>query len=241
MAVFPFAFFYSRVYPESLFLLLTVSSVYFFRTRRWELGGVAGGLASLTRVNGVLTLPALAWIAARSVKGEWSGWTRPVIALAAVVAGLGLFCAYSFVLTGSPLAWAAAISSWNYEPGGAPWTPLVALGRQLARRPFDFLTSEPNGPYDTLNGLTAALFVASIPFVWWRLGPAYGIHMSVNLWLPLSSGQFEGLGRYCAVLFPFFIWLASFKSDWLRDVTLSSSIALYVLCVSYFIKLHPMF
>jgi hypothetical protein len=240
-AVFPFAFFYSRVYSEALFLLLTVSSTYFFRTRRWELGGLAGGLASLTRVNGVLTVVALTRIAGDAVKGKHRMWMRPALALLAVVAGLGLFCWYSFSLTGSPVAWAAAISSWNYEPGGTPWTPLVALARQLIRRPFDFLTVEPNGPYDTLNGVTAAIFVGSVPFVWRRLGAAYGMHMLVNLWLPLSSGQFEGLGRYCAVLFPFFIWLASFDRQWLREIVLSSSIALYVLCVSYFIKLHPIF
>ena len=32
--------------------------------------------------------------------------------------------------------------------------------------------------------------------------PAYGFFMLLNLWLPLSSGAFEGMGRYCSVLFP---------------------------------------
>jgi len=36
--------------------------------------------------------------------------------------------------------------------------------------------------------------------------------MLVNLYVPLSSGAFEGLGRYCSVLFPAFIWLASIRS-----------------------------
>ena len=36
--------------------------------------------------------------------------------------------------------------------------------------------------------------------------------MAVNLWLPLSSGQVEGLGRYVAVMFPLFIWLATIRS-----------------------------
>jgi hypothetical protein len=65
--------------------------------------------------------------------------------------------------------------------------------------------------------------------------------MIVNLYVPLSSGQFEGLGRYCAVLFPFFIWLGSFKSPIVRDLVMIPSIALYVLCLSLFVKLHPIF
>jgi hypothetical protein len=241
VAIFPFAFFYARVYSESLFLLTTVASVYWFRTRRWELGGLAGCLASLTRVNGVLSVATLALIAAPVAGRQLQRWVRPLLALAAVVMGIGLFSAYSYSVAGSPVAWALAIEEWNgYQPGGAPWAPLIALLRQLVNRPLAFM-AESNGPYDTLNGLTAALFVASIPFVWRRFGAAYGIHMLVNLWLPLSSGRFEGLGRYCAVLFPFFIWLGSFRSQLLRDVVITSSMALYVLCMTYFIKLHPIF
>jgi hypothetical protein len=240
-AAFPFALFYSRVYAESLFLLLSVLAFWCFRTRRWEVGGLAGALAALTRVNGVLSVVGLSWIAL----AEWRASPRQAIRAAAGVLvvglGLGVYSFYAFVLSGSPLGWMDAIRAWQYEPGGAPWMPLVALARQLVRRPYDFLVLEPNGPYDALNGLTAGIVALSIPFVWWRLGAAYGLHMLVNLWLPLSSGQFEGLGRYCAVLFPFFIWLGSHRSQLVRDLILVTSIALYVLCVSMFVKLHPIF
>ena len=43
-------------------------------------------------------------------------------------------------------------------------------------------------------------------------GAGYGLFMLLNLCLPLSSGAFEGLGRYCSVLFPAFIWLATIRS-----------------------------
>src|SRR3989441_2284261 len=44
-AIFPFPFFYGVVYTEAVFLLFTVASFYCFRTRRWVLGGVCGGVA----------------------------------------------------------------------------------------------------------------------------------------------------------------------------------------------------
>src|SRR5262249_20912694 len=50
MAVFPFAFFFGMVYTESTYLALTVLAFYAFRTRRWLAGGVAGALATASRV-----------------------------------------------------------------------------------------------------------------------------------------------------------------------------------------------
>lgn len=241
VAVFPFSFFFSRVYSESLFLFLTLLAFYFFRTRRWELGGLGGAFAALTRVNGILSVAALACIAIGERSLSLSNRIRAVLALALIVGGFAVFCIYAYAVSGSPFGWLHAIRSWQYEPGGAPWVPLIALVRQLVRRPYDFLTVEPNGPYDVLNGVTAGVFVLSIPFVWRRFGAGYAVHMLVNLWLPLSSGHFEGLGRYCAVLFPFFLWLASFRSDLVRDTTIFTFVALYVLCLSLFIKLHPIF
>src|SRR6266545_3450482 len=66
-AIFPFAFFFGVVYSESTYLAFTVLAFYFFRTRRWMAGGVAGAFATASRVNGILMFPALAWIAWRSV------------------------------------------------------------------------------------------------------------------------------------------------------------------------------
>ncbi|HYM25337.1 MAG TPA: glycosyltransferase family 39 protein [Vicinamibacterales bacterium] len=62
-AVFPFAFFFGVAYSESTFLLFTVLAFYFFRRGRYLAGGICGGIATATRVPGILMVPALAWIA----------------------------------------------------------------------------------------------------------------------------------------------------------------------------------
>jgi hypothetical protein len=239
-AVFPFAFFYGCVYLESLFLLLTLASFYGFRTGHWTLGSISGALAAATRPNGILIVPALAYIAWRQADADRSRQAAALAALAGICAGLGAYCAYVYSLSGSPLEWMHSIQRWNYHPGGTPWSPLVALARQLVRRPHDFLM-EPNGLYDTLNGVTALIVLLSVPFVWTRLGTAYGLFMALNLALPLSSGEFEGLGRYCAVLFPFFIWLATCRVVMLQQIILIVSVSVYVLCLMLFVTLHPIF
>jgi hypothetical protein len=92
-----------------------------------------------------------------------------------------------------------------------------------------------------LYGVTGILFVAAVPFVWRRFGAGYACFMLLNLWLPLSSGVFEGMGRYCSVLFPCFIWLASIKS-WHVATSLVVVFAMfYTLGLALFATVHPLF
>lgn len=55
----PFALFLSAVYSESLFLLLTVASLYSGRLGRWWLAGILGALAAATRNSGILMMVPL--------------------------------------------------------------------------------------------------------------------------------------------------------------------------------------
>jgi len=240
-AVFPFAFFFGVVYPEATFLLLTVSTFYLFRTRRWIAGGLCGALATATRVNGILILPALAWIAWREAAPGGRDRALAVVGLLLVGLGIAAYSGYIYQLSGHPFEWAAAIQRWGYYPGGKPWLALLRLLDSLLRRPFALLAGERNAPYDALNAVTATLFVLAVPVVWWRLGAAYGLFMAANLWLPLSSGQYEGLGRYCAVLFPCFILLATLKSRAIFIGVLVTSCLFYTLCLALFTTIHPIF
>ena len=241
IAIFPFSFFFGLVYTESLFLLLAVVAFYGFRTRHWIAGGVAGGLATATRVNGILMLPALAWIAWQDAGGSRRDRVHAAVGLALVPAGIAMYSAYVYRLSGQPFEWAVSISRWGYQPGGPPWMPFVHLVRQLVTHPYLYLTTDPMALYDTLYGVTALLFAASIPFVWRRFGAAYGLFMLLNLYLPLSSGAFEGLGRYCSVLFPAFIWLASIRRGWVYPTLVVLFALFYTLGLALFTTVHPLF
>ena len=95
--------------------------------------------------------------------------------------------------------------------------------------------------YDTLYGVTGIVFAVAIPFVWRRFGAAYGLFMLANLWLPLSSGVFEGVGRYCSVLFPFFLWLGLIRSSALFWIVALGFAALYTVALAMFVTLRPIF
>jgi hypothetical protein len=173
--------------------LVTVLSFYAFRTRRWLAGGFAGALATATRVNGILMLPALAWIAYRSAEPTPRDRAAALVGLLLVPVGVLAYSLYVYSLSGNPLEWAASIERWGYHVRSAPWDAPVRLLGQLVRQPYTYLITDGMAPYDVLYGGTAIAFVLITPFVWRDLGAAYGMFLLLNLCVPLSSGTF-GIG-----------------------------------------------
>jgi hypothetical protein len=240
-AIFPFSFFFGLVYTEALFLMLTVFSFYGFRTRRWALGGIAGALATATRANGIFMLPALAWLAYRAAQPTARDRALAALGLVLVASGVGAYSLYIYQLSGNPFEWAMTIQRWGYHLGGPPWTAPFRLMGELLTHPYQYLINDPMARYDTLYGITAIAFLIMTPFVWVKFGAAYGIFMLLNLLVPLSSGVFEGLGRYCSVLFPAFILLATIRSQAISTGIVVIFAMFYTLGLALFTSIHPIF
>jgi len=143
-------------------------------------------------------------------------------------------------LSGNPFEWYDSIQRWGYAPGGNPLSGLYAIGHALVTRPMQFL-SEKMAPYDTLNALAATFALATVPWVWRRFGFGYALVILMGLGLPLSSGQFEGLGRYCAVLFPISLALGSLPGEARHTWLIACSVLFYGLGLVLFSNVHPLF
>ena len=239
-AVFPSAYFFGVVYSESLFFLLLVTSALALRQREWILAGVAMAALTATRVNGVMFLPALAVLAWQAPGSDRHARLRGLAAVAAGLLGIGAYSAYNHILTGDPFEWFHSIQRWGYHPGGNPLSALTAIGQALLWRPVQFL-GEAMAPYDTVNALSAAAVLALTPLVWLRCGAAYALVIVLGLGLPLSSGQPEGLGRYCSVLFPVSIALASLQGEFRHMALMTAMAMLFGVCLSLFVNAHPLF
>ncbi len=241
-AVFPFAFFFGVVYTEALFLLFSVTAFYGFRTRRWWLGAAAGALATATRANGMFIVPALALVAWREVRGDRRAILRAAIALACTLLGVAAYSAFVYSLSGHPFEWANSMDRWNWHPGSVGgWQPLVTVVSAMVTRPYEFITSSPQAVVDLLNASAGIAVICATPFIWRRFGPAYPALILMNLYVPLSSGALEGIGRYCAVLFPFSLCLATLRPPLARAGVLVTFSMLYVICLALFTKLYPLF
>jgi len=243
-AVFPSAYFFGIVYSESLFFLTLVGAVLALRQRMWLVAAIAGAAMTATRVNGVMFVPALAWIAWHASDGTTRERMRAMLAAAGSLLGFGAYCYFNYRLSGNPFTWYDSITRWGtsgYLPGANPLGGIVAVAEELITRPMPYLISERMAPYDTLNTISAVLALATVPFVWKRFGFGYAAIIFLGLILPLSSGQLEGLGRYCAVLLPIPLLLASLRGEARHSWFVACSVMFYALGLVLFGNVHPLF
>jgi hypothetical protein len=139
VAFFPTAFFFSAVYTESLFLLVSVGAFLAARSGRWAWAGALGGLAALTRNSGVLLLAPLVLLFLYGPRADrlsvpapralgLLGRARPrhpltpqLLWLALVPLGLALYLGWCAIALGDVFAPYHAQALWlrHFEPLGA--------------------------------------------------------------------------------------------------------------------------
>lgn len=144
----PVAFFFSAVYTEGLFLLLSVACILLARRGRWLWAGVLGGLAAASRNSGVMLLIPFVLLFLYGPREDlplptarWAhdeGWrrllprhpVRPAIALGLLIpAGLGAYMLYLGLTSGNALAPFHAQAVWKHEfagPFSGVWQGAVA-------------------------------------------------------------------------------------------------------------------
>jgi hypothetical protein len=241
LAVFPFSFFFSRVYAESIFLLTTVLAVSRAHDGHWWRAGGWGALATVARPNGILIgLPlACMALAGRPAARELG---RRFAALLLVPLALAGYCAYVYTLSGDPLAWLSAQEHWGYSLGHPPWEQLLKMiGRVTKHGPYDYFFLSAMTPYRLFHGVVALIFLGLTPAIFKRLGVAMGSYVLASLIVPLSGSALEGVGRYSAVLFPSFMLMATFKSRRWHEAILIVSALFLALFTCLFVAGRPIY
>ncbi|HEV2037849.1 MAG TPA: mannosyltransferase family protein [Candidatus Eremiobacteraceae bacterium] len=203
-AIFPTAIFFSAVYTESLFLALTVASVYYARHGNYVTAGIFGALASMTRVEGMLTAIPLAYEA-------WSGWrerrgttlTRGIIGVALVPSGLLVYMAYLYALVGNPLQFMKLQDNWNRHLA-PPWVSISNTIRELAQ---GSLASSASVNHMIELAFTIA-FLALMIAAFRTLRLSYSLYFAASLLVPLSTSSLMSMPRFVLVIFPAFMLLA---------------------------------
>jgi hypothetical protein len=210
ISTFPYALYFSVVYTESLFLLLTVGAFYAMRRGRLGWAALCGLAAGLTRPNGFwLALPMAllaVWPPDRDLPDARP--RRPIgLPLGLLVAcvpaiGATIFSSYLQWRFGDALAWVHGQAAWGVpmllragapDPGKLPGEALI--------KPIEVITWIGN-----IAAFGAAAY--AIRPVSRRLGLAYGVWIAVNIFPPVVAHLFLSLGRFTSVLFPVFFWMA---------------------------------
>ncbi|GAC1433566.1 MAG: hypothetical protein PVS3B3_12600 [Ktedonobacteraceae bacterium] len=236
LAFFPMSFFLSTVYPESLFLALSVACVYYARLHRWWLAGLLGGLASLTRPQGVLLLVVVAWeywqvVAEQRVPLQESqgffvsiqSWLRSrflglgialrtfsfwrgIVALLQIPLGLALFCIYGKWQVGSFLPFEITERNGWGRHFIDPVSSLILL----------LTKPQPANPYDWsfygLNVVVIVGFLLLLVPIFRKLPAIYGIFSLVFIILPLCTTSTQSSARFYMEVFPIYMLIALWTS-----------------------------
>ena len=120
LMAYPFAFFLSAAYNESLFLLFSVASLYCMRRGHWWAAGLIGALASATRQAGVLLALAFVveYLRQRDRRPFLVGWN--VLAILLVPVGIIAYAIFCWQTMGDPLKFVNVQSAWGREANW-PW------------------------------------------------------------------------------------------------------------------------
>lgn len=255
IAAYPFAWFFSAVYTESLFLLGATGAFYHFRRRELWKAGAWGLLVGLTRPNGAFLSIPLAVLAVSAWLPSWLvGGRRAAIAdhrtrsvtrlipelVSAAMAGIGvlLYSAYIWSLTGDPIAWAEGHAAWGREYKGLT---VLVTDRYAWFANAGVYAYSSQVPGDLMNALGALfVLVAAIP-VARRLGLAYAVFILINILPPMAAGGMLSVGRFSSVLFPAFIWFAATIPPRHRTAWLTSFMAVQAFGAALFYTWHELY
>jgi hypothetical protein len=210
LLLFPTSFFFAAVYTEALLLALSLSAVLAFERRRLTVGALAGLLAGLTRISGLVLAPYLALVAFRAERDAGSPRARALgvatLAAASPLAGFGLFCLYFWKRFRDPLLFVTAQHNWSGESKSILDGPSL-IWRSVVE---DIQRGRVLGaaPARTLEGLYLLLFAVLAVVLLRQRRRAEAVYVSLTVGIVFASGTFESAGRYVLPAFPAFAALA---------------------------------
>jgi len=234
----PLAFILFVPYTEGLFLLLSVLCFYWTRRRRWLLGGLAGGLAVLTRQQGLLLAIVMLWELWASSRKDprallanrrgWFGTALIPLALALWLLYRGIVLGdlaldprqpgtflHAFLISSSH---AQVVPVFRFVP---PWEALGSALQKLRLAPdVDIAT----------NLVLGAYFVALLAVAWRKLNPGYRLYSLAIVLVSVSyhtgtTHPYMGLLRHLWLAFPVYIGLPlAVRRPWARLAIAGSGI-----------------
>ena len=261
LCVFPTGFFLFAPYTESLFLALSVGTLYAARRSRWALAAGLGLLAATSRSPGVLlALPLLieavlqaralasppalaprAPRAPRALRAQLAVLSKGAGAALATVAGLALYLGYWQRLAGD----FRRPASLQQTGWGKELTPPYETLLDGARVAEQYVGDYPGG-YFGIDLLVVVLVLVCSLWVALRVRPTYGAYLAVSLLVPLAlvfgGRPLLSLPRIYLVLFPVTWALARFAERFrAQDAVLAVSAGLMALLAALFVSSYPIF
>jgi Gpi18-like mannosyltransferase len=231
----PPAFILFAPYSEALFLLVAVACFIFLRQRAWWLAGLMGGLAALTRQQGIFLLIPMAWELWENSKKSgakyrkyWKDW----LALLLIPFGLIIWLTYRALFLNDLQANYGNIHQFLYSFVISPSAIKVVPSQQFIfpwlaiKNALVMLVIQPDIDI-WVNVIVAVLFILFLAISWIHIRVSYRLYALAIFIISFSyyTGPvhpYMGLPRHLFLAFPIFIGLASvIKNPILRLIIFS--------------------
>ncbi len=219
LCIFPTACFLSAVYTESVFLLLTIASLYYARNSNWPLAGLLGILSTLTRITGLVLVPTLAveYFYQKkltiklnkmiSLNGFFTyikvkALDRRLFWSIIPATGFLIYLFINFIVTGNPFTFASVESKHFFQD----FNPLAGWKSAIGHWTT---TSYPNNLMIGVFQVIFAVFGYLMIVIGYKLKlrPSYQICMFFTWLVAVSTSFWLSVPRYILVVFPQFIVL----------------------------------
>lgn len=220
MNIFPTSYFLQAIYPESLFLSVSLLCFFLLRKGRLFTAGLIGALATLTRINGLFLLPIF-FI-------ENQNKSIPKKFFSSILAGSGflLYLAINFFTFGNFFQFTETLRGYWFKHIDWPWNGIPGAINLLSFYKGDYLLA-----YSFELPTISLVFAVGI-FAFLRIRKSYGVYVLINAILFTSTSFILSTPRYALVLFPIFIALAMIKNK-IMTVILSISFVALLCYFSY--------
>jgi Predicted integral membrane protein len=232
MFIFPTSYFLHIPYTESLFLALTVGCFLAARRRNHLAAGFLGALACLTRINGLILIPALCFEILDEYR-ETRRFDARWIFYGFVPLGFGIYLALNYFVAGSPTMFLTYQREHWFRYFRVPWEGIWETYERMYY---------PRAGEAQMQGFQELLFVAIGLFAvvagWRHLRNSYRVWMVLNWLLSVSTSFVLSVPRYTLLLFPLFMLmaLASAGNRWIRLIFTVWSLLYLSLFTTQFVR-----
>jgi len=203
-SLFPFSFFFSAAYSESLFLLLAICSFYFAEEKKWAAASLCAMFASAARVTGVFLLPALLLRYLEEIDFDFRKIKPDIAYIAIIPLGLLSFMFFLNYKFGDPLLFLKVQSVWERQ--------LFSFNHHMYA--FKRVLTDYKGNLYFFYMVLTLLFTGSLWPVARRLGFSYAVFSFFMIFIPFVAGL-EGMGRFLSTVFPSFMAACSIRNKYL--------------------------
>lgn len=202
MVIFPASYFCSRPGPESLFLLLVITSLYYARKSQWLLSGILGSLAVLARLQGIFLFLPLLYLYYKQYK-QLKIHDFRALSIFLIPFSLLAFMLHLYILTGNIFASFDIQKAWG-QGISDPFSPILKyLVNPSIISYYGWDLSIISCTFIILAIFLTALIIKSkvIPI-------EYKIYTFLSILLILSRNTSQASLRFMIPIFPLYLMLA---------------------------------